>query len=241
LAATRKRTLRSVSARSARSVWSKCQSRVIESRNFADRQGLPACAREGSTAMHEISRHRNGAQARCVEAGPGSENRAEAYGGILESWESRTVPTETRRIRTTPAHQRPGAAAAVPAAEASESSGTRWEPASEGNRSARDGGGGSRSGLIVAFESRVTSRREPASSEGGRRGEVSGIGPDVGEILPQSNVSTSSWHIASVSETSPRRTGCVNCARPGPWGCRRDNRRHYPAKAQKSEFRFTPS
>lgn len=37
LAATRKRTLRSVPARGARSVWSECRSRVIESRKFVYR------------------------------------------------------------------------------------------------------------------------------------------------------------------------------------------------------------
>ena len=171
--------------------------------------------------MHTIRRHRNGVQATCMGARPGSENRAEAYGGILESWESRTVPADNSRIRTTPVYQRPGAWAAVPAADASETSGATWEPAGEGNRSARDSGCGSRSGFVVAFESRVTNRREPASSEGDRRGEEGAIGRDVGEILPQLNVSPCSGRIASVSESSPRRTGCVNCARPGLWGCRR--------------------
>lgn len=180
--------------------------------------------------MHKISRHQIGAQATCMWARPGSESGAKAYGGILESWESRTVPTWNNRKRMTPVQQRPGAWAELLEADANEKPEAPVEPASEGNRSARTGGCGSRSGLVLAFESRVTSRREPASSEGGRRGEEGAIGRDVGEILPQFNVSPRSWHIASVSESSPRRTGCVNCARPGLWGCRRDsNRRLYPA------------
>jgi hypothetical protein len=44
------------------------------------------------------------------------------------------------------------------------------KPAGEGNRSRRVSGCGSRSGLVVAFERRVTNRREPVSSQGDRRG-----------------------------------------------------------------------
>jgi hypothetical protein len=175
LAATRKRTLRSATARSARSVWSKCQSRVIESRNTHARQGLPVSVRGGSIAMHVVRRHLQGAQARCVETGPGSESRAEAHGGILESWERPHRSLEHCRNRTTPAYQRPGAWAAFPAVFASEIRETTRGTASEGNRSERDGGCGSLSGLIVAFESRVTNRREPVSSEGDHRGEEGAI------------------------------------------------------------------
>jgi hypothetical protein len=159
LASTRKRTLRRVPARGARSVWSKCQSRVIESRNRATRQGLPACSRGDSTAMHIIRRSRSGAQATCMGARPGSESGAKAYGGILESWERRTAPSSKSisRTWTTPAHQRPGVRAALPAAPASEPREATRESASEGNRSGRVNGCGSRSGLIVALESRRTS------------------------------------------------------------------------------------
>ena len=156
LAATRKRTLRSAAARSARSVWSKCQSRVIESRNRATRQGLPVFSRGDSTAMHIVRRSRNGAQATCRGARPGSESRAKAYGGMLESWESPHRSLASSRKRTTPAHQRPGAWAALPAVHASEMREAVREPASEGNRSARASGGGSLSRLIGALESRET-------------------------------------------------------------------------------------
>ena len=156
LAATRKRTLRSVSARSARSVWSKCQSHVIESRKLAARLGLPDSVRGDSTALHTIRRHRNGAQARCSEAGPGSMSVAKAYGGILGSWESPHRSLEHRRNWATPADQRPGTMAAVPAAFVSETQGTTRGTASEGNRSERHDGSGSLRGLIVAFESRRT-------------------------------------------------------------------------------------
>jgi hypothetical protein len=156
LAATWKRTLRSAAARGARSVWSECQSHVIESRKFAARLGLPARVKGDSTALHTIRRHRNGAQAKCSEAGPGSRSVAKAYGGILESWERPPRSLEARRNRTTPAHQRPGTWAGFPGADVSETRGTARGTASEGNRSKRDGGGGSLSVLIVAIESRRT-------------------------------------------------------------------------------------
>jgi hypothetical protein len=105
--------------------------------------------------MHTVSRRRQGAQAKWIEAGPGSESRAEAYGGILESWESRTEPSKNR-TRTTPGAQRPGAKAAFPATSASETRETAKDSASEGNRSERGNGSGSLSGLIVAMENRRT-------------------------------------------------------------------------------------
>ncbi len=122
-----------------------------------------------------------------VQGGPAEfRERGKDIGGILESWESRTVPTRNNRKRTTPVQQRPGAWAELSAADASETSGAPREPAREGTRSERAHGCGSRSGLVVASESRVTSRREPASSEGERRGEEGAIGRDAGEFLPQS-------------------------------------------------------
>jgi hypothetical protein len=124
--------------------------------------------------MHVVSRLLRGAQAKCVEAGPGAESRAEAHGGILGSWERPHRSLEHGRIRATPAYQRPGAWAAFPAAFASETRETK-ETASEGNRSGRVGECGSRSGLIVAIESRRTNRREPGSSEGDHRGEEGAI------------------------------------------------------------------
>jgi len=156
LAATRKRTLCRVAARRARSVWSKCQSRVIESRNKTPRQGLPAPLRGDSIALHTVSRPRHGVQATCSVTRPGAESRAEAHGGILESWERRPVATAHCRTRMTPAHQHPGARAELSAAVASEAAESAWAPVSEGNRSERADGGGSRSGLVVAVESRRT-------------------------------------------------------------------------------------
>ena len=156
LAAARKRTLRRATARGARSVWSECQSRVIESRNSVDRLGLPVRVRGGSIALHTIRRRRSVAQAMCRGTGPGAESGAEAQWGILASWESRTVPAWDSRIRTTPAQQRPGAWAELPEADASETPGSIREPVREGNRSERASGCGSRRSLIVATESRRT-------------------------------------------------------------------------------------
>src|ERR1035437_6839115 len=67
LAATRKRTLSSVSARCALSVWSKCQSRVIESRKVVYRRGPSAHGRGDSTITHRVSRLRKGTQAKCID------------------------------------------------------------------------------------------------------------------------------------------------------------------------------
>ena len=215
MAAARKRTSRSVSARSARSVWSKCQSRVIESRNPLSRPGLPVSVRGDSIVPHTIRRHPLVVQAKCGMTGPGAESRAEAYGGILESWESRTVPAVNRRKRMTPAYQRPGAWAELSAADASEISGAAWELASEGNRSARDDGCGSRSGLIVAVESRVTNRRGPASSEGDHRGEGASTNGNVGEFLPQGTFHLSRGQVPPRANPSLRRTGCITMPDPG--------------------------
>jgi hypothetical protein len=203
LAATRKRTLRRVTVRGARSVWSECQSRVIESRNSVDRLGLPVCERGGSIALHTIRRHRRVAQAMCRGTGPGAESGAKAQWGILGSWESRPVPIINYRIWTTPVYQSPGAALEFSASPASEASEKGWASASEGNRSARTGGGGRRSGLIVAIESRVTHRREPVSSEGDCRGEERAIERNGWELQPMQNVSPCLWHLASESEFSP--------------------------------------
>ena len=82
LATARKRTLRSASARAARSVWSECQSRVIESRNFDDSLGLPGCVRGGSTDMYAVRRGHGATRAMCMEAGSGgSESGAAAHRG----------------------------------------------------------------------------------------------------------------------------------------------------------------
>jgi hypothetical protein len=155
LAAARKRTLRRGSARAARSVWSKCRSRVIESRKLTKRPGLPVQTRGDNTAVPTVSRHPSGTQAMGTEAGPGSESGAKAYGGILESWESRTDPSNHRK-GTTPGSQRPGAWAMLSAAPVSETRKATKDSGSEGNRSERGNGGGSLSGLIVAIESRRT-------------------------------------------------------------------------------------
>ena len=192
--------------------------------------------------MHTVSRHPSGTQAMCMEAGPGSESGAKAYWGKLQSWESRTALSYISRTRTTPAHQRPGAWARLPAAHASETLGATREPVSEGNRSAR-GQSDSRSGLIVAFESRVTNRREPASSEGeppGRRSDPGrgrwGVSAPYASLIAHGITPPK-------ANSSLRRTGCVNCARPGLWGSRRatagttrQKRRHGPTTADRMSW-----
>ena len=158
LAATRKRTLRSVTARDARSVWSECISRVIESRKTFNRPGLPAFARGDNIDTPTVRRTPKGTQAKGVETGPGSESGAEAHGGFLKSWERHTAPSKYR-IRTTPVNQRPGARVGFSAAPASETRKATREPVCEGNRSERVDRWGSLRGLIVAIESRRTKAR----------------------------------------------------------------------------------
>ena len=133
--------------------------------------------------MHKVSRHRTGTQAMYMGTRPGCEKGAKAHGGILESWESRMAFSRISRIRTTPAYQRPGTWAALPAARVSKPREAMGEPVSEGNRSER-GQSGSRSGLIVASENRVTNRREPVSSEGDHQGEGVPIGETLGSFCP---------------------------------------------------------
>ena len=135
--------------------------------------------------MHTISHHHQGMQAKCKAARPGSESGAKTRMGILESWESRPALITHHRIRMTPVYQRPGAELDFSTNTASETLGKVWASASEGNRSKRTSEDGSLSGLIVAFESRVTHRREPVSSEGDCQGEERAIEPNGGEILPR--------------------------------------------------------
>lgn len=157
LATARKRTLRSASARAARSVWSECQSRVIESRNFDDSPGLPDRVRGGSTDMYAVRRGHGATRAMCMEAGPGSESGAEAYRGIRGSWESPRVLLTRSRRWTKPDEQRPGVPAKLTVAGASEQEREHQQsPLCEGNRSGREDARGSLSCLIVAIESRET-------------------------------------------------------------------------------------
>jgi hypothetical protein len=160
LAATRKRTLRRVPVRGARSVWSECQSRVIESRKFADCRGLPVCARGDSIAMHVVRRSGKPDAGQVRGGRPGSESRAKAYGGNLESWESRIVPSRnTGKGR----HRKNVQAQGLKLSEAmaSETGMADWERTREGNRSEWVQRCGSLSGLIVATENRET---EPKGS-----------------------------------------------------------------------------
>ena len=145
--------------------------------------------------MHPVSRLLRGAQATCMEAGPGSENGAEAHGGILESWESRTEPSNNRRGMT-PGSQRPGTGAVLSAALVSEYRRAAKDSVSEGNRSERGNGYGSLRGLTVALESRVTEPMEPVSSEGDLRGEIVPTGPTWGTLSPQQASSNRQWYLA---------------------------------------------
>ena len=128
---------------------------MIESRKQVYRLGLLGWLKGDNTAAHTV-RRRITAQAKCEEAGPGSESGAKDRRGVLESWESHTEPMQNDRSRTTPVYQRPGARNGLSKFHASETWKAAKDSAGEGNRSERGNGSGSLSGLIVAIESRRT-------------------------------------------------------------------------------------
>jgi hypothetical protein len=146
---SRKRALRSRPVRAARSVCSECQSRVIESRNFDNSLGLSD--RDKGDRIGPSVKDLDG------PAGPGSESRAEVYGGILGTCEGLGDPADKRsRNGMKPREQRPGSSAIFHsrwAAKQKEAVGYR-------NSSSRqelwDKPVGRLSSLIVAPESRET-------------------------------------------------------------------------------------
>ena len=155
LATVRKRTLRRRPAMAARSVWSECQSRVIEPRKVALLSG-PSCCGEGGRHRHAHSKsclrsnagHVHGDRAGVYERGRGISGYPVKLGESLRS-------LERTRTWTPPGNQRPcREPGARPAPE--RTTARSREPGSEGNRSDREAVLGSLSGLIVAMESRET-------------------------------------------------------------------------------------
>ena len=148
LATTRKRTLRRRTVMAARSVWSECQSRVIESRKFVDRWSLPDRVKGGSTDTT--------VKAMVVWVRPGSESGAETYWGISGTCEGLPLLETNYRNGMHPVDQLPGRCQGLPmhtAANRRELSRYRY-PSEE--RGYRDGASGRLSRSIVAIESRVT-------------------------------------------------------------------------------------
>ena len=91
LATSRKRTLRSRSARTARSVWSEYQSCVIEFRKQISRRGFPVQDRGNSTAST--------ATAMVDGARPESESGAKVHWGISGTCEGLPLPDEKSGYR----------------------------------------------------------------------------------------------------------------------------------------------
>jgi hypothetical protein len=150
LVTSRKRTLRSRSERAARSVWSRYESRVVESRKFTQRPGLPDCAREDCIALTATTMG--------SAAGPGSESGADVRVDIPGTCEGLPLPDEERRNGMIPDEQRPGSRAAFPpsaAAKQRKESGYRRPSRRRGRRDGEIAGRLSRP--IVALESRETS------------------------------------------------------------------------------------
>lgn len=148
LATRRKRTLRRRSAMAARSVWSECQSRVIESRKFDDRRSLSDRVRGGSTGTT--------ARAMGVWVRPGSESGAETYWGISGTCEGLPLLETNYRNGMHPVDQLPGWCQGLPMhTAANQRELSRYRYPSE-KRGCRDGASGRLSQSIVALESRVT-------------------------------------------------------------------------------------
>lgn len=99
LVTNRKRTLRSRSVKTARSVWSECESCMTESRNFVDCQGLPACERGDNIARNDLTMDR--------ATRPGSTSRADTYWGILGTCEGLPLLGLNNRNRIKPVEQIP--------------------------------------------------------------------------------------------------------------------------------------
>lgn len=91
LATDRKRTLRSGSARAARSVWSESQSRAIEFRNDTRCWGLPARCRGDSIGVFEMAMN--------TSIQPESESGAEMDWDVLGTCEGLRLLVEMTRIR----------------------------------------------------------------------------------------------------------------------------------------------
>ena len=146
LVTSRKRTLRRRSVRAARSVWSGHQSRVIESRNYADCLGLPVCVRGDRIAPMAMTI--TGA------AGPGSWSGAEVRVDIPGTRETLPLPEVKCRNGMQPADQRPGlrsASAVYAVANDAENAGYRCPSLRRGDRDGEYAGCLSR--IIVAAES----------------------------------------------------------------------------------------
>ena len=149
LATSRKRTLRSRSVKSARSVWSEHLSRVTESRKFAECQGLPVRVRGDSIAHTEL--------AMVCAARPGSTGGAEVYRGIQGTCEGLPLPEGISRNGMNPEEQRPGQWKVLrfsTVAKHTKRSGYRFPSLRQGDRDGEIVGRLSR--LIVALESRET-------------------------------------------------------------------------------------
>lgn len=100
LAIARKRTLRRRPVMAARSVWSECQSRIIELRKHRNsRLGLHFGIGGGGTVMYIVRRGLGTMQAKYMEAGPESMSRAKTQKGIQRSWESPHRPCYKNRKR----------------------------------------------------------------------------------------------------------------------------------------------
>lgn len=147
LVASCKRTLRSHSARVARSVWSRLRSCVVECRNSIE--GAFLLDPGGAVLCRALWTMRGAAR-------PASECGAEQCVDIPGTWESLYLPVlmvcGLGRSRTTTSM----IASGVPAAAIAKSAGTGRVPARKLQTSGRGSDGGSLSRLIVALESRET-------------------------------------------------------------------------------------
>jgi len=173
------------------------------------------------STMYTVSRSLRGAQARCVgtDRGPRAGQR---HMGV--SWKAERAAPRSHDLTGQGRHRSnnvPAPRAGFPRSGMSETREVMRAPVCEGNRSGRASGCGSRSGLIVAVENRVTNRREPVSSKGVPPRRRSSQWRRRWGVLPQYASPIASGITPPRANPTLRRTGCVNCARPGLWGSRR--------------------
>lgn len=156
-------SLASSTEMSARSVDSELRSPVIEPRNNDDWWSLRACdSGDHAVAPNSLDGDWSGANVR-----PGSENRAEQYGGLLGRWESLLFPWKTTGMGDTGLPTSLFALSAAHGVKQKTQQPTKVLT-DKGNRVV-EMNKGSLSLLIVAIEHRGTDPLDPVISQAGSR------------------------------------------------------------------------
>ena len=158
LTTIRKRALRSRTERSARSVCSEHQSRVIEPRNLNHCWGLPLCNMGGSIDLYIVRHISKGMPATCKLTRPGSESRAKMHEDILGTWEGlELLDDKETGNRVVPVYQANSTATArIPGRSGNKEGDALRYLSSSRRRELRNGLLGRLSAPILALEIRET-------------------------------------------------------------------------------------